>query len=307
MQTSSGGHLSAPPEARWELLRALGVLAIGPAADTTHIARALDLPAWTAAEHTELFVLSLPPYASIHLGPDGKLGGEAADRVAGVWRALGLSPPADADHLGPILTLYAELGEAAATAAGRSTSESLDRAREAVLWEHLWPWLPGYLDAVGRQAGVARPWAELTLRALTAEARRSRPAAALPLALRTAPEPLAADASFDELLDALTARVRTGFILTRGDLALAAARLGLGLRHGERRFTLRAMMEQDPRGTLSWLAGHAWSWADRHQRHHAVAADPGRWWAIRAAGVSRSLRELAAIACAPEPSPGPLA
>lgn len=291
--TSRSGPAAAQSAGRWELLRALGTLAIGSPADTARVARALDLPVWTTAEHTELFVLALPPYASIHLGPDGKLGGEAADRVAGIWRALGLSPPADADHLGTILALYAELGEAADTASGQTTRERLDRAREAVLWEHLWAWLPGYLDAVVGQADVARPWAALTQRALRSEVRRSQPPAALPLALRTAPERLTAAASFDELLDAATARTRSGFILTRSDLAAAAGRLGLGLRHGERRFTLRAMLEQDPGSTLDWLASHAWRWASLHRRHVAVSADPSLWWSERAAQVARSLQDLA--------------
>lgn len=291
---SRGGPATAQSAGRWELLRALGTLAIGSPADTARVARALDLPVWTTAEHTELFVLSLPPYASIHLGPDGKLGGEAADRVAGIWRALGMSPPADADHLGAILALYAELGEAAATASGQPTRERLERAREAVLWEHLWPWAPGYLDAVTSQADVARPWAAITQRALRAEARTSQPPAALPLALRTAPERLTATASFDEVLDAATARLRSGFILTRSDLAAAASRLGLGLRHGERRFTLRAMLEQDPGPTLSWLASHAWCWASLHRRHVTVPVDPSRWWSDRAAQVARSLQDLAA-------------
>ena len=41
------------------------------------------------AEHTEVFVLNCPPYASVYLGPDGALGGEGADRAAGFWRASG--------------------------------------------------------------------------------------------------------------------------------------------------------------------------------------------------------------------------
>jgi hypothetical protein len=90
--------------------------------------------------------------------------------------------------------------------------------------------------------------------------------------------------------------VRTGFILTHADIGIAARWLGLGLRRGERRFAIKAFLEQEPRPTLSWLAGHAASWAARHQRHPAVAAEPGRWWARRAAGSARCLTELAASA-----------
>lgn len=296
MQAQAPGDLAARTGGRWELLRALGSLAIGPPADTQRVAGALGLPAWSAADHTELFVLSLPPYASIHLGPEGKLGGEVADQIAGRWRALGLSPPSGADHLGVILALYAELGEAASAARGRLARQRLDRAAEAVLWEDLWSWLPGYLDAASAQAPTARPWAGLLQRALITEARASRPALALPLALRAAPPPLCASVSRDDLLDALTARLRTGFILTRADLASAARRLGLGLRHGERRFAIKAMAEQDPVLTLRWLAGHADRWATRHRRLPVPGADPGQWWAARAAGTAAVLRELASSA-----------
>jgi TorA maturation chaperone TorD len=141
MLTQPPDCLAADLTGRWELLRALGALAIGPPSDAQRAAGALGLAALTAAEHTNVFVLSLPPYASIHLGADGMLGGEAADRVAGFWRALGLSPPPDADHLAAILALYAELGEAAVTTRRRGVRERLTRAREAVLWEHLWSWV----------------------------------------------------------------------------------------------------------------------------------------------------------------------
>lgn len=274
---------------RWELLRALGAMALDPPGQARRTAAALGLPAWTAAEHTGLFVLALPPYASVHLSPDGQLGGEASDRVAGMWRALGLAPPADADHLGAILALYAELGDAAVAARLPTTRERLHRAREAVLWEHLWSWAPGYLTAAAEESASARPWAGLTLRALTAEARRSRPANRLPLALRDAPAPVSADLLLDGLLDALIAPARTGFILTRANIGLGARGLGLGVRQGERRFVLRALIEQDPAGTVRWLADHARGWARRHSRQPTFGADSGSWWAGRAAGTARCL------------------
>lgn len=241
-----------------------------------------------------MFVLSLPPYASIHLGPDGKLGGEAADRVAGVWRTLGLASPADADHLGVILALYAELGQAAAQARRPGTRDRLEHTRVTLLWEHLWPWLPGYLEAIFRHnEGPLQPWARLTSRALTREARCSPPATVLPLALRTAPAPLQADVTLTGLLDALTARLRTGFVLTYRDLGCAAGHLGLGLRRGERRFMLRALLEQEPAPVLRWLSQHATAWSRGHLLRPAVAgADPGPWWAQRAEQTAAVLDHL---------------
>jgi hypothetical protein len=38
-------------------------------------------------------VLNCPPYAAVYLGAEGGFGGEAADRVAGFWRAIGVPPP----------------------------------------------------------------------------------------------------------------------------------------------------------------------------------------------------------------------
>lgn len=290
--STAAGRDAGSGEGRWELLRALGALALGPTAGTVRIAAALGLPSWTAAEHTGLFVLSLPPYASIHLGAEGKLGGEGGDRIAGVWRALGLTPPSDADHLGAILALYAELGEAAQTAQAARTRERLVHIRTAVLWEHLWPWVPGYLDAASAQEARARPWARMLLRALSREAATGAPATALPLALRAAPAAISADAPRAELLDALPAPLRTGFILSYRDVAAAAGHLGLGLRRGERRFALKAMLEQDPAATLGWLAEHAASWSRRHGQRLAVPHDPGAWWAERSAATAITLAEL---------------
>ena len=102
--------VSATP-GRAELFRALGAVA-GDPADARTACAALGLPVPGNAEHTEVFVLNCPPYASVYLGAEGGLGGEAADRVAGFWRAIGVPPPAEPDHLTALLSLYARLGEA---------------------------------------------------------------------------------------------------------------------------------------------------------------------------------------------------
>ena len=53
----------------------------------------------------------------VYLGAEGMLGGAARDRVAGFWRALGLVPPAEPDHLAALLGLAAALADASATSA----------------------------------------------------------------------------------------------------------------------------------------------------------------------------------------------
>jgi len=279
---------------RWELLRALGAVADNPA-DASRASRALALPGPDRAGHTEVFVLNCPPYASVYLGAEGGLGGEASDRVAGFWRAIGLTPPADPDHLAALLGLYASLGEAAQDSRRPATAGALTRARYALLTEHLWPWLPGYLDAVA-DLGIPAlaDWARLTGQALLAEYQPHQDSQ-LPLAQRAAPPALSAGCTPGDLAGALTAPVRSGFILTRRRLAAGAADAGAGHRIGERRFTLRAMIEQAPAAMLSWLGAEAARWSRRHAAW--APSDPAQqWWAQRAAHTGHVLRLAAATA-----------
>src|SRR5947199_340698 len=143
-----------------EIFRALAVLAEPPAGpEIARIAGLLDLgESPSASEYTETFVFQLYPYASVYLGAEGMLGGEA--------RACG-------------------------------------------------------------------------------------PADVLPLHLREAPpvsDPRVATA--DEFSQSLIAPARSGFILTRADLARAARALGTGVRAGERKFVLKTLLGQDSSGVL---------------------------------------------------------
>lgn len=285
---------------RWELLRALGAVADQPA-DARAACSVLGLPAPGSAEHTEVFVLNCPPYAAVYLGDGGGLGGDAADRVAGFWRAIGVAPPAEPDHLAALLSLYASLGEAADEARSAATADALTRARHALFTEHLWPWLPAYLAAVASLEAAApalAAWAVLTDRAVTAE-HVSDPSGRLPLALRDAPPPLSGEDTPRELPGLLTTPVRSGLILTRRSLAAGAAEAGAGHRIGERRFALDAMLSQAPAETLRWLADEAARWAGRHTARASNGAAPGGhdavqdWWADRARRTEAVLRAAA--------------
>ena len=284
--------------ARWELLRALGAALVTPPPANELIAEALGLPVFSGVDHTDAFVLTAPPHAAIHLGPEGQLGGEGLDRVAGFWRVLGLAPPEDADHLGVLLMLYAELGEAELGAGGERARAQLHTARAALLLEHVWSWAPGYLAAVtALDIPSVSAWAALTLKTLRQEATEIDPPDALPLALRVAPGGPEPGDSFDELLDALVAPVRSGIILTRRDLARAAAALGVGYRQGERRYTLKAMLEQDKPGAMRWLAGHARNWSRQHRGADCGwPCDPSGWWSGRADATADVLEVMAASA-----------
>ena len=71
---------------------------------------------------------------------------------------------------------------------GLATAAALAGIQAALFWEHLWPWLPAYLDAVTDLGAPALTgWAELTRRAMAAEYSAQPEQAQLPLALRAAP------------------------------------------------------------------------------------------------------------------------
>jgi TorA maturation chaperone TorD len=291
-----------------ELFRALGALAEPPGPETARLTTLLGIgDAPTAAEYTNLFVLNLYPYASVYLGPEGMLGGEGRDRIAGFWRALGLVPPAEPDHLALMLAQYAGLAELAAAESDSVRRTAFARARSAYLYEHLLSWLPPYLDKL---AQVAPPtyaaWGRMLEAALLDEARHCgeggrgkgeasmrdalRPVSSVdrddwrqvPLALRAAGRPaLGTDAGIDDVLKILFAPASSGIILVQSDLARAARSLGLGLRIGERRFVLRALLSQAPEAVVEWIRTEASAWAERHAErranHGPVAVIAAAW------------------------------
>jgi TorA maturation chaperone TorD len=260
-----------------ELLRALGALCEPPAPAHAQVAAALELPAPPRDdEYADVFLFQLYPYASVYLGGEGKLGGEARDRVAGFWRALGLAPPAEPDHLAALLGLYAALEEWKAPR----------EWRRALLWEHLLTWTPPYLAKLEEIAPPHyRRWAVLLRGALAAETAEVGPLPVEPLAHREAPalEP-PSEIGGAAFLDQLLAPVRTGFIIVRDDLVAAGRELGLGLRVAERRYVLEALFAQGAPATLRWLSDHAEGWAGRHE---------DEFWSGRAAAAAALLAEAA--------------
>ena len=118
-----------------ELFRALGALLDAPCSENRSLGHLLELgQVPDEPTHNDLFLFQLYPYASAFLGEDGRLGGEARDRVAGFWRALGAEPPPEPDHLRTLLAAYAWLAEAQSKSQGRAAQAWRD-ARHAFLWE----------------------------------------------------------------------------------------------------------------------------------------------------------------------------
>ena len=279
-----------------EVIRALATLAEPPHPAHAPIARALDLPELPRpADHTGLFLFQLYPFVSFHVGAEGMLGGEAADRVAGFWRALGREAPDEPDHLTALLGLYAELADAEAREPEGPGRVLRRESRKALLWEHLLSWLPPWLHAVSHVAPpFYRRWSELLRAVLFSEAAELGPPDRRPLHLREAPlleDPRTSGG--DVFLLQLTAPVRTGMLLTRTDLARCAADLGLGRRAGERRFILKALLSSNPEAALGWLGREAARWRAVHQGYRAQAEAVSRFWTSRADSAQRLLDELA--------------
>jgi len=279
-----------PTSARADLFRALGVLAEPPGAEHARLATLVGVPVPGRSDWTEAFMVQLPPHASIYLGSEGMLGGEAADRVAGFWRALRLRVPADSDHVTALLGLYATLLEAEADESARARRLLWREARTALLHEHLLSWLPVYTAAMD-DVGPApyRRWASLLREALAAETIDVGAPSRLPMHLRDVPELSWTGEGLDTLLDELLAPVRAGFVVTRAHLAAAARHTSLGMRVGDRRRMLRALLEQDPPATLDWLTEHANTWSARHAADEHLAGPVAAYWAERAAARAAAL------------------
>jgi TorA maturation chaperone TorD len=282
-----------------ELFRALAVLAEPPTKETVRLAEALELGGPpTGDEHTELFLFQLYPYASVYLGAEGMMGGEALDRVAGFWRALGEMPPAESDHLSVMLALYARLVELASDESGAwARRANWKGARKAYLWEHLLSWLPVYLTKL---VEIAPPfyarWGEVLMKALLAEVLIVGEQETLPLNLRDMlrlVDPREGGTA-GEFQQSILTPARFGGILTRVDLTRAARKLGAGLRMGERKFILKSLFAQDAKGVFDWLIEETALWEKHHRRHGETLGAVMRVWEEKAKSASSLLKELRA-------------
>ena len=279
-----------------ELFRALGALLDAPCSENRSLGHLLELgQVPDEPTHNDLFLFQLYPYASAFLGEDGRLGGEARDRVAGFWRALGAEPPPEPDHLRTLLAAYAWLAEAQSKSQGRAAQAWRD-ARHAFLWEHLLSWVLPFLAKLRRIAPpFYREWADTLEAVLSRESALLGPPTRRPLALReAAPVPDPRESDGESFLFALLSPARSGLVLTRSDLARAARDLDLGLRVGERAYILRSMVAQGPEDTLAWLAHEAGEWACIHDRGGTTAPEVADFWTQRATTTGCLLEDLAA-------------
>ena len=287
--TSSG--VQAPVE----LLRALAVLAEPPEAAHAEVADALTLEmAPDGAAYADAFLFQFYPYASVYLGAEGMLGGEARDRIAGFWRAVGRPPPAEPDHLSALLGLYAALLHEAGDAPA-AEGAMIRQSATALLHEHLAPWIFLYLDRMTQATeGFYQAWATLTAAVLTHELTSAGVPDRLPVHLQEAPTlPDPRSAGGEGFAGMLLAPARSGMMVTRRDLGALGRSLGLGLRLGERRFMLEHLLAQDAPGVLGALAGLAASAVEDHATRRDVLGPIADFWAERARSTAVLLDALA--------------
>lgn len=276
-----------------ELLRALATLIEAPTAAHRAIIDAVGIPVEPSVDdHTDVVVFQAYPYASIYLGAEGMMGGEARDRIAGFWRTLGVEPSPEPDHMVALFGGVAALADAAAHDPAPRAAAGLRAARHALFWEHVASWMPPYLSLLRRIGGdFYGAWAELAEATLVAEADELGDPSAPSAHLRAAP-PLAEPGGLDELIGWLLAPVRMGFTIARDDLVRAAEELGTACRVGERRYVLRSLFAHDAPGLLTWLAAEARRQATELER---VALPPvSAWWAARARTTANVLQGWAA-------------
>lgn len=267
-----------------ELFRALGALAEAPGPAQVKIAAAIGLPGVPdTAEYADLFLFQLYPFGSVYLGVEGMLGGEARDRVAGFWGAIGEPPPEEPDHLTVLLSQLAAITEREDHVDDAPGKRILRHARHAFFWEHLGSWVFAYLQRA-RELGSPfyRVWAETLATSLLEEAETLGAARELPLHFRSVPPLPGANAGPDRLNEALLAPVRSGLILTRSDLARIAGEAAVGARFGERRQTLDRMVGESPSRTYERLAVEAERQAALHRSGETVLGTIATYWADRA-------------------------
>lgn len=290
--------MSSSPSASSETLRALAALMEPPGPELEPIAEALEFGVLPApAEHVELFSFELPPFASIWLSPEGKLGGDARAWVGSFWRTLKEEPPKECDHLATLLSFYASLAELEeGEPEGSPRRERILASRRAFYAEHLESWLPVYLDRVQNVAShkhmeFYQTWSRVLIRLLAQEGHALALAPALPQHYERRPD-LAVDLTVAELIALLLSPLASGLPLLRSDLRRCAADLSLVARHAERRYVLEQLLTQDAATVLAWLARFAHEWSERQRQLWPSPHDD--FWSTRATATAELLTAMQA-------------
>lgn len=261
MSVFSGEKEGAAARARlrargWALLSALA--ARGPAPDLLPVLRAVPTLAaalpepldidHTAAQHYEVFGLTVPAAQSLFLEVDSPSAGTETQRVYRSYAATGYEPPpgCEADSLAAELALLARLssGEAGAWSEANSGAARRLRAMQRVfLTDHLLRWLPPLCEALERQAAFYAAVAGL-LAEFAAEHAGDLDAGApdgwqLPAAANLVADPAT---RLDDLVTHLLLPARCGFLLDRAWMRAAGRAAELPVPFGDRRLMLTSLL-----------------------------------------------------------------
>jgi TorA maturation chaperone TorD len=177
-----------------------------------------------AADHYALLGLTLFPFASAFLSPDGRVGGDVSAQVAAAYASFGYAATGqDApDHVGIQLDALAFLVGAEADAAADDLPATAQRMRvlqQDFLAAHLLPWLQPFLIAAEE---ARQPFygalADLTRR-VVAEHMSTLDVPSTPAPRDVvAPDPAAPETTLRALVDFMSTPSRAGIFISRADL-----------------------------------------------------------------------------------------
>ena len=241
-----------------ELIRALGMFCEAPSEEHVRIAKILGFSQTPSRDLYEgIFCRELPPYASEYIDCGANSDGEGLERISGFWRALQRDVPNEPDHLSGLLGLVAYLEELQGYEKEPARALLIRRSRSALLWEHLLPWLPMYLDKVESIGDdtVYGDWARLLTEALVNEYRSLGPLESLPIHLTTSsglPDPR--DRGAKLFVSSLFCPNKSGFVLLFDDLSELATELGIAPSNKDPRMALEDLLRLAPKETLGALA-----------------------------------------------------
>ena len=241
-----------------DLIRALGMFCEAPSEEHVRIAKILGFSQTPSRDLYEgIFCRELPPYASEYIDCGANSDGEGLERISGFWRALQRDVPNEPDHLSGLLGLVAYLEELQGSEKEPARALLIRRSRSALLWEHLLPWLPMYLDKVESIGDdtVYGDWARLLTEALVNEYRSLGPLESLPIHLTTSsglPDPR--DRGAKLFVSSLFCPNKSGFVLLFDDLSELATELGIAPSNKDPRMALEDLLRLAPKETLGALA-----------------------------------------------------
>lgn len=260
-----------------------------------------------AADHQHLFGFNLFPYQSIFLDPSGLLGGDIAEGALKCYQEAGFDVQASsesADHIGHELHFLAYLSGQEAKARQDGRSESLRRMiglQRDFLDGQLLPWLPPFVQALGRQdhpfyMGLA----DLTLNLVVEHRARLKPGPAADFQLASPPGLLDDEKTgLKEIVNYLLRTVYSGIYLSRDDIGRLARGQSLPRGFGDRQqMSLNLLRSAANYGGLSAILGElqelAQSWSTTYAE---MALEPSlspfaSQWQSRASRTADFLDEM---------------